>query len=312
MPEGLSELLYLSKSINTLASSLSLLYSALISPQFISLVNSQDSHFLFIKRLDATLKGTTGQSNDGAFQIGSKNDMFVINKDKVNIVLLDGTEIEDVKTKSKKALVVMGDVEPGKEIDFKISLDNIEGLKFAQLEKVKSAKVSISDRTTREIEEVEFTRDGDILKATVPTANLDEGFHIDVLLLIVLFGLSMFGAQKFMMATQKNQQVDPQQEAMQKMMGFTMPIMLTATFIFIPIPAGVLLYLVVSNIFQVCQTVVINKQLDTIEAEKRANKASEDKTTCYIINPEYEVTIFKNKSKTIYKIDLQQEEKNQT
>lgn len=42
------------------------------------------------------------------------------------------------------------------------------------------------------------------------------------------------------------------------------------------------------------------------------NKASEDKTTCYIINPEYEVTIFKNKSKTIYKIDLQQEEKNQT
>ena len=249
-----------------------LLYSALISPQFISLVNEQDSHFLFVKRLDATLKGTTGQSNDGSFQIGSKNDAFVINKDRVTITLLNGDEIENVKTNSKKALVVMGDVEPGQDIDFKISLDNLEGLKFAQLEQVKSAKVSISDRTTREVEDVEFTRDGDILKAYVPTATKTSDFHTDVLLLIVLFGLTMFGAQKFMMATQKNQQLDPQQQAMQKMMGIMMPVMLMATFFFIPIPAGVLLYLVVSNLFQVAQTIVINKQLDKEEELKKANQ----------------------------------------
>ena len=253
-----------------------LLYSALISPQFISLVNGQDSHFLFIKRLDATLKGATGQSNDGTFELGGKNDMFVINKDKVNIVLLDGTEIENVKTNSKKALVVMGDIEPGQDIDFKISLDNLEGLKFAQLEKVKSAKVSVSDRTTREIEDIEFQREGDILKASVPTKTSSSGFNFDVFTLIVIFGLTMFFSQKFMMSTQKNKDIDPQQAAMQKMMGFTMPIMLTATFFFIPIPAGVLLYLVVSNIFQVGQTVIINKQLDKAEEEKKETVSNAD------------------------------------
>lgn len=47
-----------------------------------------------------------------------------------------------------------------------------------------------------------------------------------------------------------------------------MPLVLTATFFFIPIPAGVLLYLVVSNIVQIIQTFIINKQLDT--ADKKA------------------------------------------
>lgn len=249
-----------------------LLYSALISPQFIDLVNAQDSHFLFVKRLDATLRGTTGQSNDGTFQVGGKNDMFVINKDRVTIKLLDGSEIENVKTNSKKSLVVMGDIEPGQDIDFKISLDNLEGLKFAQLEKVASASVEISDRTTREVEKIEFTRDGDILKASVPTAEMSDGFmHYDVMLLILLFGLTMYGAQKFMMATQRNQQLDPQQQAIQKMMSFTMPIMLTFTFFVFPIPAGVLLYLVVSNFYQVIQTVVINKQLDKEELLRKEN-----------------------------------------
>ena len=71
------------------------------------------------------------------------------------------------------------------------------------------------------------------------------------------------------MATNKNQKMDPAQQAMQKSMNTFMPIMLTATFIFIPIPAGVLLYLVVSNVFQVVQTVVINKQMDKEEEEKK-------------------------------------------
>ena len=54
-----------------------------------------------------------------------------------------------------------------------------------------------------------------------------------------------------------------------------MPIMLTATFVFIPIPAGVLLYLISSNLIQVVQTVVINKQLE-MEDEKKKQKIDED------------------------------------
>ena len=53
-----------------------------------------------------------------------------------------------------------------------------------------------------------------------------------------------------------------------------MPIMLTLTFVFIPIPAGVLLYLIASNCFQVVQTVIINKQVDA-EYAKKAQKVSD-------------------------------------
>ena len=71
------------------------------------------------------------------------------------------------------------------------------------------------------------------------------------------------------MATTKTKNQDPAQEAIQKSMNTFMPIMLTATFVFIPIPAGVLLYLISSNIIQVIQTVVINKQLELEDAKKK-------------------------------------------
>ena len=54
-----------------------------------------------------------------------------------------------------------------------------------------------------------------------------------------------------------------------------MPIMIIGTFIIIPIPAGVLLYLVTSNIIQIIQTVIVNKQIDA-EFEKKEGKVSDD------------------------------------
>ena len=73
------------------------------------------------------------------------------------------------------------------------------------------------------------------------------------------------------MATNKMQQADAAQEAMQKTLGTMMPVMLTATFLFIPIPAGVLLYLIASNFIQVVQTLIINKQLDNEQIKKNNN-----------------------------------------
>ena len=46
-----------------------------------------------------------------------------------------------------------------------------------------------------------------------------------------------------------------------------MPIMIIGTFVIIPIPAGVLLYLVTSNIIQILQTVIVNKQIDAEQAK---------------------------------------------
>ena len=253
-----------------------LLYAALISPQFIQ--EAGNSHFLFIDRLDRTLRGSAGTSYDGAFSV-STGDKFVVYKN-VKITIGDET-IEKNNIIKKNAVEVQGDVKAGETVDLKISLNDIN-LKFDELEKISSAQIDIQDMKTREVETVNFERRDNILAASVPTVAPQETFNWDVLVLILLFAGTMIITQKVMMATNKNANQDPMQAQMQKMMGTMMPVMIIFMFIIAPIPAGVLLYLVVSNIIQIIQTVVINKQLEAEDAAKHSDKdLSEAKT----INP---------------------------
>ena len=79
----------------------------------------------------------------------------------------------------------------------------------------------------------------------------------------------MWLSQKVMMDATKTDNQDPTQAALQKSMGTFMPIMIIATFFVIPIPAGVFLYLITSNIIQIAQTIMINKQIDDETAKKK-------------------------------------------
>lgn len=247
-----------------------LLYSALMSPQFIQIAG--DSPFLFINRLDATLKTNAGISNDGVLGV-SKYDSFMLGK--TAKVYLDKETLDNVKiSKPNKAVEIQGELTPGESVDFKVSLDNLD-LKFSQLDKIQKAEITVTDLQTKESELMTFERKDGILVATFPTKEVKNTLHYDVLILIVLFGLTMFATQKIMMATSKTKNQDPAQEAIQKSMNTFMPIMLTATFVFIPIPAGVLLYLISSNVIQVAQTVIINKQLEK-EDEKKKQKIDDD------------------------------------
>ena len=249
-----------------------LLYSTLMSPQFIQMAG--DSQFLFIKRLDATLKTTAGISKDGILGVG-KYDTFMTGK--TAKVYLQGVEepLLNVKIeKPNKAVEVQGDLVPGESVDFKISLDNLD-LKFSQLDQISKAEIDVMDVQTKETEVVNFERKDGLLIASVPTKEVQTSMHWDVALLIVIFALTMMLSQKAMMAMNKNTQQDPAQAAMQKSMNTFMPIMLTFTFVIIPIPAGVLLYLIASNCFQVLQTVIINKQLEAEDA-KKASKIDDD------------------------------------
>lgn len=247
-----------------------LLYSALMSPQFIQLAG--DSQFLFIKRLDSTLKTSAGVSQDGILGV-SKFDAFMTGK--VAKVYYNDGSVDTAKiSKPNKAVEVQGELTPGQNVDFKVSLDNIN-LQFSQLDKIEKAEIDVTDLNTKETEKMEFVRNGGILTATVPTKEIQTSFHWDVLLLIVLFGLTMVFSQKAMMAMTNSQNMDEAQKAMQKSMNTFMPIMLMFTFVIIPIPAGVLLYLISSNIFQVIQTVTINKQLEA-EDNKKAEIIDDD------------------------------------
>ena len=125
---------------------------------------------------------------------------------------------------------------------------------------------------TKETENLTFTRRGDILITSIETIPAQNQIHYDVILLVALFGLTIWLSQKVMMATTQTKNQDATQAAIQKSMGTIMPVMIILTFVFIPIPAGALLYLVTSNIFQIIQTLVINKQLTIEENKKEAQK----------------------------------------
>jgi YidC/Oxa1 family membrane protein insertase len=83
----------------------------------------------------------------------------------------------------------------------------------------------------------------------------------DSLSLIILFGFTMFLSQKFTVATPKaapGGQLDEQQIIQQQTMK-TMPIAVTVMFFFIPLPTGVYLYMVISNVIQSLQTGLMMK-----------------------------------------------------
>lgn len=243
-----------------------LLYSALISPQFIQIAG--DQHFLFVKSLATTMRATAGTSNNGILGV-AKGDKFILGN--TATVYLEDETLKNVKVSDpNQAVEIVGELTPGKDLDLSVSLDHIK-LKFSQQDKIQKADLVVTNSNIRENETITFVRDGGVLKATIPTTPVSKGWHWDVVVLILLFALTMILSQKIMMAINKTENADPTQEALQKSMGTFMPLMIIATFVVIPIPAGVLLYLITSNIIQIAQSIIINKQIENEEAKKKEN-----------------------------------------
>lgn len=248
-----------------------LLYSSLMSPQFIQMAGR--APFLFINSLDSTLKTNAGISYNGVMGTSSYS-KFITGK--TATVYLKKETLKDIKIdKPNKAIEVQGTLTPGDPIDFKVSLDSLD-LKFSQLDQIQKAEIMVTNIQTKESEKATFTRKDGLLVCSMPSKLVKTSMHFDVLILILIFGLTMVAAQKAMMTMTKNQEMDANQAAMQKSMNMFMPIMLCGTFVFIPIPAGVLLYLISSNIVQVIQTLVINKQLEIEDTKKKAVVTDED------------------------------------
>lgn len=249
-----------------------LLYSTLMSPQFIKMAGN--APFLFVNSLDSTLRTSAGISKDGIMGV-STSAKFMAGKT-ANVYLKQET-LKDVKiAKPNEAIEIQGAVHPGEPIELKFEIDNFKDLKFSQLDQVEKAEIEVTNIFTKESETVTFEKKGSyLMMATVPTKAVESTFHFDVLALIVIFGLTMVFTQKAMMAMNKNQELDPTQAAMQKSMNMFMPIMLCGTFVLIPIPAGVLLYLISSNIVQIVQTVLINKKLE-LEFNAKKDFVSDD------------------------------------
>lgn len=86
--------------------------------------------------------------------------------------------------------------------------------------------------------------------------------NFDALGLIIAFGFSMFISQKYTMATSQpkdGEELDENARVQQDTMKM-LPFITTATFFFIPLPVGVLIYIVLSNIVQSFQTWLLMKK----------------------------------------------------
>ncbi len=86
----------------------------------------------------------------------------------------------------------------------------------------------------------------------------DKGtIHWDNAILLALFAGSTVLQQRTM-TPPPSPDADPRQAAIQKQMAFMMPIMITSMFLIIPVPTGIYLYLVISNLIGIAQYAFLN------------------------------------------------------
>src|SRR5919202_5476650 len=106
----------------------------------------------------------------------------------------------------------------------------------------------------------------------------DGTIHWDVVGMILAFGISLYINQ--LLSGQNSSDAAPQQQTVNKIT----PIIFSGMFLFFPLPAGVLLYMLIANVFQTIQTFLlmreplpedIQKMVDQQEKQEKASKAAE-------------------------------------
>ena len=101
----------------------------------------------------------------------------------------------------------------------------------------------------------------------------DGAVNWDIAILVAAFGASLFVSQ---ILSGMGMPANPQQATANKIT----PVMITGMFLFFPLPAGVLLYMVVANIFQAGQTFLLTRETlpDNLQAILDQQLAAEAKT----------------------------------
>jgi len=134
---------------------------------------------------------------------------------------------------------------------------------------------------------------GDVtLQGTVPGLAANKGFlfitalgrvgavqedgtiNWDIVAMVLAFGVSMYINQ--LLSGQGGGTGNPQQDSINK----AMPILFSGMFLFFPLPAGVLLYMLIANIFQTLQTFILSREplpeeiQKLVDVEARNTKAT--------------------------------------
>jgi YidC/Oxa1 family membrane protein insertase len=103
----------------------------------------------------------------------------------------------------------------------------------------------------------------------------DGAIHWDIVGMVIFFGLSLYVNQ---LLSGQGASSNPQQTAVNKVT----PVLFSGMFLFFPLPAGVLMYMVIANIFQTLQTFILSREplpenlQKIVDAEEKAAGKSAD------------------------------------
>ncbi len=243
------------------------LYGMLVSPDFLAAAGPE--RFFFIDNLAHTLFSHAGESLDEKFQIND-NDTF-ITASKIDIHLESGSTVQYKIRNNREVLNIQPKpMIPGEPvtIGLKPSLIHDSGLSDTWIdEKVKFANLTIVNDSTKEVEKLKFmpTENGAIsedpsanrwgLTTTIQTTQGDTKVNLDVLYLVLLYAIITVLYQRVMTPATPVADNNPQAKLMK-----LMPLFFVGFLVFLPIPAGVILYLVVTMLLMFIQTWWVNYQ----------------------------------------------------
>jgi YidC/Oxa1 family membrane protein insertase len=251
------------------------LYGALSSPQF--LAETVHEKFLFLRGLSYTLQSHAGEAMDGTFNV-KKDDSFSIDKT-VKLTMNTGAVQEhEVKDAQHAVRAFPRPLMPGQPVTLTLDFSKL-GLSDDYKTLVKAADVLVVNNKSHELEQVQFVNQNGRLKQQINTAPAQDHINMDVLLLILLYGVLTLLYQKVVTPkASPSAKDDPTAAAMQSPMMKLMPLMFVVMMFFIPIPAGALIYLVVTTAMMFIQTLWVNF------SEDRKAKANPAKPSSQVVD----------------------------
>ncbi|MBD1940390.1 membrane protein insertase YidC [Microcoleus sp. FACHB-68] len=165
----------------------------------------------------------------------------------------------------------------------KLEFQTVEGKPLkALLTDYPETKLAPTWQVTKGEERVEIGEDGTLkalepgevtLQGTLPGLAADKGFlfiealgrvgawdedgtiHWDILVMVLGFGVSLY-INQLLSGQGQSSGGNPQQETVNKLT----PILFSGMFLFFPLPAGVLMYMLIANIFQTVQTFILSRE----------------------------------------------------
>jgi YidC/Oxa1 family membrane protein insertase len=128
-----------------------------------------------------------------------------------------------------------------------------------------------------------------------PDISTDGSFNInavrwDVLILVLGFGVSLYVNQLLSGQAGGGSDDSPAQQSQQAVNKF-LPIIFSGMFLFIPLPSGVLLYMLIANIFQTVQSFILSREplpenlQKIIDEEQKRTKSSSSEVTALPFEP---------------------------